>query len=158
MLGLPLSTPTQVRLIVSLTLGLLSFKFLPATLKSLTPRTTISQLGRQLITTPLAEQFVLTCIDLGGLAQHPVDFLTDRLIRAGSFPRRVRGDRGPIQSDDADRHQPGPCAPPKDLREQRAKRGFVTCAEPRDRAVIRDPVGADHSSRNVFCTAPLDRP
>ena len=56
-------------------------------MQPLDPRSAISQLGRQLITTRLAEALILGGIDRGGLAEDPINLFADRLMRAGRARR-----------------------------------------------------------------------
>ena len=86
MLGLPLSTPPQVLLVGSFSFGLLGLELLPAATQPLKPGAAIDQLGRQLITTRIAVELILAGVDLSSLAKHPLDLLTDRLVRTGRLP------------------------------------------------------------------------
>jgi hypothetical protein len=104
------------------------------------------ELRRQLIATPLAEPLVLERVDLGGLFE---DLARDLLVIARRMLRRVRVHLRAVHRDHRDTDQPGLRAQRQHLAEQAGQRVLMALTKPRDRAVIRHPVGRDHAIRDV---------
>ena len=114
-----------------------------------------AQLLGQLITTRLAEGFVLGLVGRPGLGQDlPGDLLEPVVDLRAGVPR----DPGAVDRHHPRLHQPRPITQLQHLGEQVAKRPLVPTDEPRDRRVIRNQVAGDHAVGHVLAAVTLDRP
>jgi hypothetical protein len=123
--------------------------------EELAPALRGAQLLGQLITTRLAELFVLGLVgrpDLrNDLARDLLELIVD--LRAG-VPR----DPGAVDRHHPRPHQPRPGAELQHLAKQPGQRPLVAADEPRDRRVIGNQVAGDHTIGHVLATVTPARP
>jgi hypothetical protein len=114
-----------------------------------------AQLLGQLITTRLAELFILGLVgrpDLrDDLARDLLELVVD--LRAG-----VARDPGGVDRHHPRLHRPRLRAELQHLGEQLSQRALVATDEPRNRRVIGNQIAGDHAVGHVLATATLDRP
>ena len=112
-----------------------------------------AQLLRQLITTRLPAQLVLTLVcrrDLGEDLQRDLLKLTGRIaVRVARQTRAIDRDQRPLD-------QPRLITQPKHLTKQLRQRSLVTYDEPRDSCVVRHHVPRDHPVRHILATVTFD--
>jgi hypothetical protein len=130
-------------------------QFSPGPAKELTPALRGAQLLGQLITTRLAERFVLGLVGRPGLRQ---DLARDLLEAVVDLRARVARDPGAIDRHHPGLHQPRPITQLEHLGEQLDQRPLVATDKARDRRVIGNQVAGDQPVSDVLAAVTLDRP
>jgi hypothetical protein len=109
----------------------------------------------QRVPAAIPEALVFLGVDGIGLGER---LACDLLVAAGRTLRRVGVDPRAVDGNHPDVDQTTLDAEAQDLAEHAGQRVPAALTKPRDRRVIRDPMGSDDAKGNVFLAGPLDRP
>jgi len=133
---------------------LLAAKLFARPAKELAPALPCAQLFGELVAARFAVELVLGLVGCLRLGEDLARYLLELVV---CLRARVARDRGAVDRHHAGLQKPRPGAVPEHRAEEVGERLFVAADKARDRGVIGDQVGGDHTLSDVLTAVALDR-